>query len=209
MKKTFIIIFSILLSCLAHAQLPPGREATERERALLERSHDCAKTLSIPLSQRIRKYPFNRTTRIQLVSFKSSRDTLLGGYYRDSLPRQNDTVCFSKLFETYTLSLIQIDRLTDLIYNYGFKFKYMPKGDVYFIATAKQCYNPRNAILFLDKDNKVFEFIEICFECEQTRTSSEKLSLGTDCNQKFLLIKDFFKSTGIQYGVSDRAEDEE
>ena len=138
---------------------------------------------------------------IALVSFKSSYDSIWGGYYRDSLPRKNDTVVYSKLFEVKALTQTQVDTLTDLIYNYGYKLKYKPKGKVYFIGSIMNCYNPRNAILFLDKEQKVFEFIEICFECDNTRESSKHVSLGTDCNQKLQLIKNLFRSVGIEFGV--------
>ena len=202
MRRTFIIFACILFSYLAYGQNLPGREATQKEQELMDRSHDCARVKSIPLSERLRLYPFNKATQIQLVSFKSNYDTAAGEYYYDSLPRMNDTVCYSKLFEVKTLMSYQVDTLTDLIYNYGFKFKYKAKGNVYFIGSVSQCYNPRNAILFLDKDNTVFEFIEICFECERTRTSSDKVSLGTACNQKLQLIKSFFKDVGLDYGIT-------
>jgi len=96
---------------------------------------------------------------------KSSYHTATGEYYRDSLARRNGTVFYPKLFEIKTLIPSQVDTLTDLTYNYGFKLKYKSKRKVYFIGRLTQCYNPRNAILFLDKNNNVFEFIEICFEC--------------------------------------------
>jgi hypothetical protein len=208
MKKTFFILAYIIFHCLSYGQYPPGRQATEKEQKLFDASHDCASLNIISLAERLKRYPFDKTKNVQLVSFKSSYNTETGEYYRDSLPRMNDTVCYSKLFEIITLIPSQVDRLTDLIYNYNFKFKYEPKGDVYFIKSLMACYNPRNAVLFLDKDNKVFEFIEICFECERTETSSEHVNFGTNCNQKLLLIKDFFKKSGIQYGVSKIENDE-
>lgn len=66
----------------------------------------------------------------------------------------------------------------------------------------KECYNPRNAILFLDIDNKVFEFIEICFECDKTEESSDKVNLGIMCNQKLDMVKEFFKEVGVEYGIT-------
>jgi hypothetical protein len=201
MRRTFFILAYILSSYLTYTQMRSGREATRKEQELMEKSHDCARVKSIPLAERLKLYPFKNTRQIQLVSFKSSFDSAFGDYYKDSLPRMNDTVCYSKLFEIKTLDQSQVDTLTDLIYNYGFKFNYRPKGNVYFIGLMHQCYYPRNAILFLDKDNKVFEFIEICFECKNTRTSFDKVSLGIDCNQKLQLIKNFFEATGIKYGI--------
>ena len=51
-------------------------------------------------------------------------------------------------------------------------------------------------------DKKVFEFIEICFECDRTRESSNRVSLGTGCNQKLQLIRNYFKAVGINFGVT-------
>jgi hypothetical protein len=203
MKTTFIILACVLTSCLTHGQKLPGRHATKNEQELMDKSQDCARVKSVPLAERLKHYPFDRAKDVKLVSFKSSYDSAFGEYYEDSLPRKNDTVCFSKMFEIITLTPSQVDTLTDLIYNYGFKFNYKPKGNVYFISSIMECYNPRNAILFLDKSNQVFEFIEICFECKKTRTSSDNVSLGTACNQKLLLIKDLFREAGIKYGVSE------
>ena len=206
MRKILIILAGILLSCVTYGQELQGREATEKEQELMDKSRDCARLKSMPLAERLKLYPFNRASKIQLVSFKSNSDTAFGEYYKDSLPRMNDTICYSKLFELQNLLPSQVDSLTDIIYNYGFKFKYKPKGNVYFIGSIMQCYNPRNAILFLDKHKNVFEFIEICFECDRTQTSSDRVSVGAKCNQKLLLLKNFFKKTGIEYGISEQVK---
>lgn len=169
----------------------------------MTKSHDCARMKNIPPDERAYNYPFINARQIQLVSFKSSYDSVWGQYYKDSLPRENDTVVYSKLFEIVTLTKSQIDTLTDIIYNYNNKSNYKAKGNVYFIGTSMNCYNPRNAILFIDNEQKVFEFIEICFECDKFYTSSDRVSLGIDCNQKLELIKTFFQSIGIEYGITN------
>jgi hypothetical protein len=64
------------------------------------------------------------------------------------------------------------------------------------------CYNPRNAILFLDRNGKVFESIEICFECQKTKESSEKILFGQMRDEKMNMLKQFFKSAGIVYGIT-------
>ena len=105
------------------------------------------------------------------------------------------------MFEVKTLTSEQVGTLADIIYNYDYKFEYKLRGNVYFTGSMINCYNPRNAILLLDKDHNVFEFIEVCFECDKYRESSDRVSLRTDCNQKPGLIKNFFKGVGIEYGV--------
>jgi len=172
---------------------PPTRKEMEEE----ERNHNCIKKISRTFTTRVKNYPFNISTQIQFVSFMGSSRTVDNEvvYTNDSLPRINDTVCYSKLHEIKTLTFSQVDRLTDILYNYGYR------GTIYTMSTA-MCYNPRNAILFIDSSGKAFEFIEICFECDKTRESSDKISLGDLCDQKMSMLKDLFKKTGIEYGIT-------
>lgn len=129
MKRIIIVLACSLFFNLTNGQDIPGRQATAREQARFEKSQNCDRTKSIPPAQRLKLYPFNTATQVQLVSFKSSFD-LTGEYFKDSLPRMNDTICYSRLFEIKLLTSSQIDNLTDLIFNYGYKFKYKPKENV-------------------------------------------------------------------------------
>ena len=203
MTRLLVILSTLLFPYLTFGQSNKRREATSRDYALLEKSCDCAKVKSLTTKERLNIYPFSQAVKIQLVSFENGYDSEPRDYLRDSLPRINDTLCYSKLKEVKTLSTVQIDSLSDLIHNYGFKFRYKLKGNVYFIASTSQCYIPRNAIVFLNDENKVFEYIEICFECKKTRNSSDKVNIGVKCNQKLNLIKKFFKRVGIDYGISN------
>jgi hypothetical protein len=175
----------------------PQQPPTKKEAEIEDRNHNCAKQRNNSFSTRLKNYPFNLSAEIQLVSFLGSMDTVANEivYRNDSLPRLNDTVCFSKLYEVKTLTFTEVDRLTDIFYNYGFL------GKVH-IMSMDMCYNPRNAILFKDKNGKVFELIEICFECKRVRESSENISLGQMCDQKLDMIKEVFKKAGIEYGVT-------
>ena len=148
-------------------------------------NHKCVNLPKKSFSTILKKYPFSKTAQIQLVSFKGFK-----------LPFENDTVCFSKLNEVKTLTLRQIDSLTSIMYNIGF-------GGTILIVQEMACYEPRNAILFIDSSGKAFEFIEICFECEQTVNSSEKIDFGEVCNEKFNLIKQQFLNAGIKYGTKE------
>jgi hypothetical protein len=123
------------------------------------------------------------------VSFKENETS-----DKDSLPRQNDTICYARLFEVKMLTYTQVDNLTDILYNYGVWV-------ITHIAGTHDCYNPRNAIIFLDKNGKPFEYIEICFECKRTEESSTRISIGQPCDQKMDMLKDFFSKAGIEYGT--------
>lgn len=188
----FSLIFTLLFSSFSYGQFrkldikPPSPGGYPESVLKIEKeNHKCVNLPKKTFSTILKKYPFNKTAQIQLVSFKGSK-----------LPIENDTVCYSKLDEVKTLTLRQIDSLTNIMYNIGF-------GGTILIIQEMACYDPRNAILFIDSSGKAFEFIEICFECEQTVNSSEKIDFGEVCNEKFNLIKQQFKNAGIKYGIEE------
>jgi hypothetical protein len=175
----------------------PAQAAANREPDIESRNHNCSKQASKSFSTRLKNYPFYLTAEVQVVSFKGGFDTLLNEIVEKTgrLPRENDTICYSKLYEIKTLTLAQIDNLTDIFYNYGFLGSF-------HIMSINECYDPRNAIIFVDKNGKAFEFIEICFECRRIEVSSDKISLGQMCDQKLDMIKDIFKNAGVEYGIT-------
>jgi hypothetical protein len=141
-------------------------------------------------------FPFNKAFKIQLVSFQSP-DSFKYTYL---LPTIGKKVDYSKLSEVVTLNDPETDSLTDILYNYGFKA-------VSYIYIKNQCaYNPHNAILFVDKQDSVFAFIEICFQCGDYRVSNKKIKLGDICTQKYDMIKYLFSRNGIISGT--RVDDE-
>lgn len=93
--------------------------------------------------------------------------------------------------EKVELSEHQKNELTDLIFNVG--------NNIY--VSGAKCYKPRNAILFFDDKNKLFEFVEICFECNNYRTSNEKMNLNNNCDEKLYQLKEKFAKVGIKYGI--------
>ena len=99
------------------------------------------------------------------------------------------------VFGHTAIRIIDSTNHTDIFYNYGFR------GTTYTISEAS-CYNPRNAILFLDSRGKAIEFIEICFECSRILESSEKVNVGDLCDQKMDMLKELFKNVGIEYGIT-------
>lgn len=172
---------------------------TKEEQIIDERNHGCIKRTTKSFAARLKNYPFNITTRIQLVSFEGIRESKGNfAYKNDSLPRQNDTICYSKLKEVVTLNFLQIDTLTDILYNYVYRGEINP-----YIISKSMCYNPRNAILFLDSTGKAFAYIEICFECHQMFASSKDIWIGDKCDEKMGILKKMFRRFGIEYGVTE------
>jgi hypothetical protein len=107
---------------------------------------------------------------------------------------KNGRVDLTRLKETKTLSNNQVDTLTDLLYNQSYT-------GPFYTNQKSGCYNPRNAVLFLDSSHQAFAFIELCFECQGHRLSSTKVKAGDFCNQKYDLLREFFATNGISFGV--------
>jgi hypothetical protein len=130
-------------------------------------------------------FPFNKAFRIFVISF----DSKLG-----KAAIANDTICYSKTKEIQVLSSAEVNKLTDILYNYNYS-----KKTNLFTETEVGCYYPRHSIIFLDNLDKVISYIEICLECRQIKTSLPKENIGQFCEGKYELIKEFFDSIGIKY----------
>lgn len=110
--------------------------------------------------------------------------------------------------EIVQLNQNQIDSLSHILINYKLKKDKLPKEYVVF---GIGCYTPRNAILFLDDNDKVLSYIEICFECHQfyqnpkeTIVNFNLFSMLEESFKMIDLIKDFMKINGIKYGVLEK-----
>lgn len=130
-------------------------------------------------------FPFSKAHKIVVVSFDSK-----WGH----TPIANDTICHAKTKETVVLSTADINRLTDVLYNYN----YSKKTNVFTDITTG-CYYPRHAIIFLDNTDKVISFLEICLECQQLKTNLPRENTGPFCEGKYRLLKEFFVSIGIKH----------
>lgn len=64
---------------------------------------------------------------------------------------------------------------------------------------AAACYDPRHALLFYDQKDKIFGHIEMCFDCNGSR-SSENLKNFSECA---LGLEKTFKEFGITYFGED------
>lgn len=95
--------------------------------------------------------------------------------------------------------------MSNILINYKLKKDKLPKE---YSILGSDCYNPRNAILFLDSNEKIISYIEVCFECHQfyqmPKETIINFNLFSNLEQSFKmidLINDFMKINGIKYGV--------
>lgn len=196
-----LLFLSQFLYAQKHKSARDPFHLTKEEAAAEKRNHNCARTGNFPLAARMKNYPFNIADQIQFVSFDGLvkiTDNKEFIYVSPDPPLLRagdvDTTVYSLAKEVRPLTASQIDKLTDILYNYGFA------GPITFSKT-QECYEPRNAILFRDHNGKALAFMELCFECNNTRDSSEKISWGQMCDQKLDMIKALFQEVGIKYGI--------
>ena len=183
--RAIIILVLIFIGVNVFGQINEKRIATIKSSNT--NSNKFGRVSNISFSKRIKKYPFNKTAKIWLVSFED----LSGGgqldttkiVYNQNMPKSNMAVCINSFKEIKTLNHPKINKLTDILFNYK------PLGKNHIIEFSS-CYSPRNAILFLDKNEKVFDFIEICFSCLHMRNFSKKLNIENECDHKINMIKE-------------------
>jgi hypothetical protein len=135
----------------------------------------------------MKNYPFNVAAQVVLTS-----------YELEFMAKKEGTPDLERI----VLSKIQIDSLTDLLFNNFFK------GRVYF-GEGVGCFEPRNAIVFVDAAGKEFERADVCFVCGNYRTAPTEFTFGDDCKVKMRLLDPFFVSCGIKIGTrSDKPNDQ-
>jgi hypothetical protein len=169
--------------------------------------NDCVFTHKYSILQRIKKYPFSKVAKILAVSYdggpEPNVDIIIdSAKMKKPVKMKPHGLIFNKgkldtssLFEIKQLTSAQVNRLTNMMFNTDFKVH-----NNYVIGTAA-CFDPRNAFIFFDKNGKVFDYIEICFECKRTESKSGRVFLGCGCNQELDMTKKFFIDLGIKYGT--------
>lgn len=191
-NKILILILLVFIGSNIYGQ------KKNNESDILFDNANCVRSKKIDFKNRLKMFPFENTSQILIVSHRT-KNGMIGEElrkYLNSLKINQDTINHKEFEQIEKLNLSQIERLTDIIFNYSHK------GKAYATSDA-MCYEPRNAFIFLDKDNKVLGFIEICFGCNHLRTSDKKINIGDYCEQKYGLLKDIFRESGIKYGITE------
>jgi hypothetical protein len=219
MKKTPLIILLLNLSFFtlyAQDTKPIRKKKVQKtntiedwEKNFKEEFSDCIFTNKYSAQRRLAFYPFSKAAKVLAVSYKyagldidESND--LKNFPRRGLHIKNGILDTTTLIEIKKLKPEQTDELTNLIFNTDYK----NKSELHVAALGK-CFEPRNALIFLNADDKVIDYLEICFECKQNYSKSKRFDIGTLCNQKYELLSNYFKSIGVQYGTFGRNYGEE
>jgi hypothetical protein len=134
-------------------------------------------------------YPFNKAEKIEVISYPArhiwDKNFSFSG---ENIVKNGKLNLDSKYFK---------QRKT--ITNEQARFFFAP---LIYIKCKKTemaaCYNPRDLFLFYDKNGKIFEFFEICFECLQAK-SSEKFPKVNICAENILENENNLRKLGIDY----------
>jgi Fe-S cluster biosynthesis and repair protein YggX len=166
----------------------------------------CKESKRFNEKQRLSFYPFNLAKRIEFVSYVSNafeetekddsthinpkRDKInfiLNSKYRKS--KINSTVSFPNFEERFIGDSLIINQLTHIFFNLENKKS----------ICTNSCYNPRNTILFYDKNGDLIEYIDICFECLKHTKSYEKLDEQSYwCEQQYWRLQKLFEEVGLK-----------
>jgi hypothetical protein len=64
------------------------------------------------------------------------------------------------------------------------------------------CYDPRNAVLFIDKNGKIIAELEICFECLGYITRPRDFYIRDNMREcMYDALKKIFADAGVKYGI--------
>jgi predicted GH43/DUF377 family glycosyl hydrolase len=214
MKRAFYICL-VLIPFLSVAQ-QKGKStkltSNKTENDIFAKHSKCYFHNKYSVQQRKNFYPFSTASEVKLIGFRANgdkiilengeEDTIVSNAGKKPMYVRTSSNYYElnqgRLHSTIKLSAQGIDSLTDLLYNYGYTPVKLP-SNVNVIDEPTGCYEPRNAILFIDTNGKVKEYIEFCFTCEQASWSSRKIRDITFCVDKYAMLKRFFFKNGIPY----------
>ncbi|HEY4322514.1 MAG TPA: hypothetical protein VGN20_00975 [Mucilaginibacter sp.] len=117
MKKLILILslINISFTVLGQRHTPSNATAEAAEEKAAEKNDECVHRNKYSVVQRSQFYPFSNAMQIRLVFFKNTPD------FDNRLPLKNDTVDYSKLLKIKALNKDQIAKLTDIMYNVGYR----------------------------------------------------------------------------------------
>lgn len=162
---------------------------------------NCAFTDRYTPKQRLHKYPYSKAAKIVAVSYPPPGDNLSPDTI--GLHVTNGILNPLSIKESIELNAQQIRRLTFLIFNTANipappSFHELEMAD----PGSKCMFSPRHALLFYDKNGKIFDYFEICFQCMQYGSESGRIKIGELCGNKYDLLKAYFKSIGLTYHLT-------
>jgi hypothetical protein len=174
----------------------------------------CAFTNKYTAKERLKLYPFLKATKVLAVSYEPPvmEETVINSDLKaeikvpskpSGLIVKDGVLDYSTLIEIKELNAAQIDSLTNLLFNTDFKVKGLNS------FSEGNCFEPRNSFVFFNLAGKVFDYLQICFECLNSRSKTDKISVGKLCAQKYDLLRAYMIGLGIKSGTEKMELEEE
>ena len=203
--KSYLVVVFVLLLVVCHGQKkgsvppppPPGPNVADVTVNAGVTLKPCGFKKINNAKQLHGKFPFSKSKTILVISFDNPNtdpyvmDADGKLQPRPKNPLYRDTLGYNSVHEVRAVSEKEGDQLALLFYSFNCN---SPKE-------SYGCYNPRNAILFMDEKGKVIAAFEICFECHNYELRPKPFYTGEMCNCKYDELKDFFRKAGITYGI--------
>jgi hypothetical protein len=165
-------------------------ERLQQEWAKERAKDDCVPDKRFSVLKAGKRYPF-----------KQAKSVLIGSFINEEMvriPRTDDGLPdLDRINEQIVLSPAGTDSLLGILYQT--KFRDRPAGFRY----APVCYFPRNAIIFLDAEDRPFAFIELCFQCGHYASYPENRFKIHMCEDKIWELRAFLRREGILYATGD------
>lgn len=205
--RSILFFIAVLTSLACSRKLPPPMPDD------MVYIGDCNYYNDYSVKERLSRKPFSQSEKTELVSFDGLVDISISEvgdsvpsppqwFHGGEIPKKNSKIDRSQLKEIITLSTSQLDSLTNIFFNYDYL-----RVDKYGIYSESKsgCYEPRQAILFFRKkaDIEPFAYFEICLQCRAVETFPKKYELGNFCEGKYDLLREFFRQTGITFGLDN------
>lgn len=139
-------------------------------------------------------------TKVQLVEYEFMRN--YGTYDEDDTIRDpnkfeieaNGKIAFNDFSLVKELTEADVDELKKIIQAYPYQRKSV-------IGSA--CYGPRHCVHFLDDDENLIAYLEICFKCDNFESDQEELQIH--CYDQIVQLEDFVvRIMGRLYPADDQ-----
>ena len=167
----------------------------------------------------LKTFPLGKATKVKIISYNTDfrgefaltppppnikLDSIQLKDYYDNLKKPiklTETISkgnFKEIKESKTLNIPETLQLSKVLFNTCGKFSGNNRE-------VSMCFFPRNAILFYDENDNVFDFLEICFECHRMESLSENATeINGMCSSFYTKLEKYFKDKGLQTQFNQR-----
>jgi hypothetical protein len=131
---------------------------------------------------------FSRVAAVKVTSFKNPPEARYGR----EIPRINNMVDVNRMFEVKTLDAEMRDLVVKVLRYYNLDT---------MESNSASCYEPRNAILFMDSRDAIIGHVELCFGCQRGRAEPMVFDSEEFFAEQWEALRRIFMMAGIKYGT--------